>query len=232
MYAGTAHRDRPRAGVGISQTSGIGPGERGTATAADGDETQDKRPRLQTRDRLLWIVLARVWQNWHTALVVVQPDIVVRWHRDWLRARLAPPPTRADIQDHKNVQRAKAGRDGYEEIAGEHGPGTVARIITPRDGIFMMGPPFHTRALAVERAKPERAYVPWEMMLTNKPVGREDAGRPNLGRQALDRAEHRRPEARGHLRAFRTAVMRRWRDSRSRQICTRRASRTVVRRIS
>jgi hypothetical protein len=45
------------------------------------------RPRLEARDRLFWILLARVWQNWRTALVLVQPDTVVRWHRTWLRRR-------------------------------------------------------------------------------------------------------------------------------------------------
>ena len=45
------------------------------------------RPRLERGDRLFWIALARVWQNWRTALVVVQPDTVVR-----LASRLAPPP--------------------------------------------------------------------------------------------------------------------------------------------
>jgi putative transposase len=46
-----------------------------------------KRPRLRGRDRLFWIVVARLWQNWRCALVLVQPDTVVRWHRDWLRRR-------------------------------------------------------------------------------------------------------------------------------------------------
>src|SRR5262249_42797495 len=46
-----------------------------------------KRVSLQTRDRLFWIALARGWRNWRTALVFVQPDTVVRWHRDWLRRR-------------------------------------------------------------------------------------------------------------------------------------------------
>jgi hypothetical protein len=45
------------------------------------------RPRLELGDRLFWIALARVWRNWRTALVLVQPDIVVRWHRDWFRRR-------------------------------------------------------------------------------------------------------------------------------------------------
>jgi putative transposase len=48
-----------------------------------------KRPQLQTRDRLFWIALAGLWRNWRTALVLVRPDTVVRWHRDWLRRRWA-----------------------------------------------------------------------------------------------------------------------------------------------
>ena len=31
--------------------------------------------------------MARIWRNWRTAVVLVQPDTVVRWHRDWLRRR-------------------------------------------------------------------------------------------------------------------------------------------------
>ena len=45
------------------------------------------KPHLQTSDRLFWIALARSWRNWRTAVVLVQPDTVVRWHRDWLRRR-------------------------------------------------------------------------------------------------------------------------------------------------
>ena len=45
------------------------------------------RCRLRARDRLLWMALARSWRNWRTALIVVQPDTVIRWHRDWLRRR-------------------------------------------------------------------------------------------------------------------------------------------------
>src|SRR5438093_10945584 len=45
------------------------------------------RPQLRRRDRLFWIVLAQTWRHWRAALVFVQPDTVVRWHRDWLRRR-------------------------------------------------------------------------------------------------------------------------------------------------
>src|SRR4030095_2291814 len=45
------------------------------------------RCRLQARDRIFWMALARIWRNWRTALIVVQPDTVIRWHRNWLRRR-------------------------------------------------------------------------------------------------------------------------------------------------
>jgi len=47
----------------------------------------DRRPRVRRRDRLFWIALAATWRHWRTALVFVQPDTVVRWHREWLRRR-------------------------------------------------------------------------------------------------------------------------------------------------
>jgi len=40
-------------------------------------ERTTTRPHLQTRDRLFWIALSRVWRNWRTAVVLVQPDTVV-----------------------------------------------------------------------------------------------------------------------------------------------------------
>src|SRR4030081_3349686 len=46
-----------------------------------------RRPHLRTSDRLFWVLLAKAWRNWRTALIVVQPDTVVRWHRQWLRHR-------------------------------------------------------------------------------------------------------------------------------------------------
>src|SRR5438477_5195779 len=44
-----------------------------------------KRPRLRTRGRIFWILLAKSWRAWRSALIIVQPDTVVRWHRQWLR---------------------------------------------------------------------------------------------------------------------------------------------------
>ena len=43
------------------------------------------RLRLTAADRLLWVWLARVWNNWRTALVIVKPETVLAWHRRGFR---------------------------------------------------------------------------------------------------------------------------------------------------
>ena len=39
-----------------------------------------KRPRLRKRDRIFWVWLSKLWKDWRSCLVIVQPDTVVRWH--------------------------------------------------------------------------------------------------------------------------------------------------------
>jgi transposase InsO family protein len=46
---------------------------------------QSKRPQLHDRDRLFWILLKRFWPRWRDALLIVQPETVVRWHRAGFR---------------------------------------------------------------------------------------------------------------------------------------------------
>lgn len=40
-----------------------------------------KRPKLRPRDRVFWEWLSRFWPNWRSALVIVQPETVIKWHR-------------------------------------------------------------------------------------------------------------------------------------------------------
>ena len=40
---------------------------------------------LRTSDRLLWVWLSRIWPEWRQALVLVQPETVLRWHRQGFR---------------------------------------------------------------------------------------------------------------------------------------------------
>src|SRR5262245_52727931 len=44
-----------------------------------------RRPKLRSADRWLWIVLARLWRNWRSALLIVKPETVINWHRQGFR---------------------------------------------------------------------------------------------------------------------------------------------------
>ena len=44
-----------------------------------------KRPSLRTADRLLWVMLSRVWEQWRSALVIVKPETVIAWQRKGCR---------------------------------------------------------------------------------------------------------------------------------------------------
>ncbi len=39
------------------------------------------RPTLSPLDMIFWVGLRRLWDGWVDALIVVQPETVVRWHR-------------------------------------------------------------------------------------------------------------------------------------------------------
>jgi putative transposase len=44
-----------------------------------------KRPKLRSHDRLFWSTLSSLWKNWRSALIIVKPDTVVKWHRHGFR---------------------------------------------------------------------------------------------------------------------------------------------------
>ena len=43
------------------------------------------KPRITSFDRTFWVFLSRIWLGWRETLVIVQPDIVIRWHRKGFR---------------------------------------------------------------------------------------------------------------------------------------------------
>jgi transposase len=58
---------------------------------------QRKRPLLTTVDRVFWIPLRSLWDDWRKPWLYVQPDTVVRWQRERFRkfwARLSKPQRR------------------------------------------------------------------------------------------------------------------------------------------
>ena len=67
-----------------------------------------QRPKLTDRDRIFWIGLRMIWQDWKSALVIVRPETVISWHRKrfkqyWWRLSQAKQPgrprTRSEIRE-------------------------------------------------------------------------------------------------------------------------------------
>ena len=46
---------------------------------------QHPRPTLTDTDRRFWVLLSRIWSGWRASLHIVQPETVVRWHRQGFR---------------------------------------------------------------------------------------------------------------------------------------------------
>ena len=46
---------------------------------------QVKRPTFTKTDHLLLVLLARLVRTWNQALLIVQPDTLLRWHRELFR---------------------------------------------------------------------------------------------------------------------------------------------------
>src|SRR5580698_10020469 len=42
--------------------------------------------RFAPSDRLFWMVLRRLWRGWKQALILVEPEMVARWHRAGFKA--------------------------------------------------------------------------------------------------------------------------------------------------
>src|ERR1700694_1400648 len=43
------------------------------------------RPKLTPVDRLLWVWLSRIWSDWRSGLAIVEPEMVLAWHRKSFR---------------------------------------------------------------------------------------------------------------------------------------------------
>jgi putative transposase len=68
-------------------------------------QRQVRHPKLSWRDRVLFVLLASKLRSWKQALVIVQPDTLLRWHRDlfrWVWRRKSKPekkPGRPPLAD-------------------------------------------------------------------------------------------------------------------------------------
>ena len=65
------------------------------------------RPRIHPVDRAFWTLLRTLWSRWRSALLVVEPSTVVRWHREgwrllwrWRsRGRPGRPPVPLEVRE-------------------------------------------------------------------------------------------------------------------------------------
>ncbi len=89
---------------------------------------QVKRPAPSWRDRMLFVLLASKLPTWQQALVIVQPDTVLRWHRDlfrWVWRRKSRPRRRGKpplTDDIVSLIKQMAKEDctwGAERVRGE-----------------------------------------------------------------------------------------------------------------
>jgi putative transposase len=74
-----------------------------------------RRPRLSPLDRAFWVALSRFWPRWRTALIVVQPETVIRWHREgfrrYWRSISVPGPGRPRISEEATKLIARMAKE-------------------------------------------------------------------------------------------------------------------------
>lgn len=49
------------------------------------ERSRPRRAQLTRSDRLLWVWMSRVWDEWRTVVVIVRPETVIGWHRRGFR---------------------------------------------------------------------------------------------------------------------------------------------------
>ncbi|MDP8923346.1 MAG: helix-turn-helix domain-containing protein [Chloroflexota bacterium] len=86
-----------------------------------------KRPRLRTRDKVLWLLIRAVWRDWRRHLLLVRPATVVGWRRQGWRlfwgGRSHGRPGRPRLAAETRALIARMAREnpawGSERIRGE-----------------------------------------------------------------------------------------------------------------
>jgi hypothetical protein len=72
---------------------------------------KSKAPRLRKRDRIFWALPSRIWADWRSVLLIVQPDTVVGWHQQGFKlywrwkSRGKPGRPRIEAEIRKLIRR-------------------------------------------------------------------------------------------------------------------------------
>jgi putative transposase len=105
------------------------------------------KPRITPVDRTFWVFLSRIWSGWKETLVIVQPDTVVRRHREGFRlywrsiSKRGPgrPPIPVELQAlirrfaSENGWRARKVQAELEKLGFSVSLTTVSRYLPKRN---------------------------------------------------------------------------------------------------
>ena len=122
-----------------------------------------KRPRLRRRDKVFWVWLSQLWAEWRTALTIVQPETVIRWHRQGFRLYWARKSKRLKPSGRPKID--PEIRDLIGTMSKENPTWGVRRI---RDELAVLG---HSVSLATVLKYADRTRKPpsqtWRSFLAN-----------------------------------------------------------------
>jgi putative transposase len=137
-----------------------------------------KKPRIRKADRLLWVLLSRLWSRWRESLTIVQPETVIRWHREGFRlywrwksrgGRPGRPRVSREVRDLIRRMSESNPLWGAPHIHGEPlklgidvGQATVSRcLVRDREGIYWEDFVGRMKGMGIEQV-PISARSPWQ----------------------------------------------------------------------
>lgn len=137
-----------------------------------------KRTRLRASDRILWVWLSQLWSDWRSALLVVRPETVIRWHRQgfvlywrWKSRRPERPDTERQIRELIRKMCASNPTWGAPRIHAE-------LLLRDRDSIY--GEPFRRQVTSMEISEVLAVpRCPWQSPYVERLIG-------SIRRECLD----------------------------------------------
>jgi len=42
---------------------------------------KNKKPKLKNFDRIVLVWISKIWSNWKSALIIVEPETLIEWHK-------------------------------------------------------------------------------------------------------------------------------------------------------
>ena len=126
-------------------------------------QRKQPRPSLRNTDRLFWSLLSRFWPQWKSALVIVQPDTVLRWQKrrfqDYWRKKCTPGRPAIHRQHISFIRR----------ISGDHPEYGEDRIALELEIKFGIGHSAATiRKYMVKVQRPRKPSQGWGTFLKNQ----------------------------------------------------------------